>query len=399
MIEFNQFREEENYIKGHYMKLETVDCLTFFICCKLQAEALELVNFFLIKDLSINNEKNVSNIVYSLQFLSDIGVIDNPEFGLVRKYDSNPYDNSIIETASSPLELVQFDKTFIDYLHCGYYLKAKDKELLNKCINEYVTKFKDDDLGTSPDSYLIQSKKVESLIIKKYKTHESKRINLSLQLLENVDLLPALQALRLEGKTSILSYLNHRKHWHDDMGHDPNNAAIGMLVQASRQGKRYDLDSIEVEIEIASGWLTQIKNNLLLEKANIELKHDDGDIWVQIGESKYPISNPSALGEKYEIFKYIHFCKPDSEISLKNMPDEVANVMRVKNYKFGKLLTDLNFKGLIRKLFFYEVGDDSLKFRGFTLDKLKLKNINVPIDQLFEELEEAGKASQSVSAV
>ncbi len=370
------------------MKSETIDYLTFFICCKLQAEALESASFFLLKDLSVNNEKNVLSIVYSLQFLSDIGAINNPKFSLNRIYDSNSVDNMIIETATDPIELARFG--LIDHVNCGYFLSVKDKEFLNKLILEYVEKFKADALGSSPDGYLIQREKIESLILKKYKTHKSKRIKLPLKSIETVDLLPVLQSLKLENKINILDFVNHRKYWHDGLGDDPTTRIINRI---HRQGRRYDSDLIEVEFEISNKWQAEIEKKILLENFVMELKYFDGRIWIEVGDRKIHLAKMHFGNNNDELFKFITSKKPKELIEIKSdnldtskpQVDPIKKLLGKKDIK--KYLDNIGFDATIRAPFFYDIGKESLKFTGFKITGKHMQEMGIDPEEYLKALE------------
>lgn len=375
------------------------DYLTFFICCKLQAEASESPNFYLLKDLSINNEKNIENIIFSLNFLTNESIIYTPQFNLIRRYDQNLVTNMIIETAMDPLELSKFN--LVDYVQCGYILKIKNKELLSKLISDYVERFKNDDLTTSTDSSSIQRGKVETLINRKYKQHRKKKLELNLRALENVDLLSVLQSLRLEDKINIMNYKNHRRYWHDDMGHDDLNPAIGVLVQASRQGKRYDLDIIEVEFEISNEWYTEIMKKIFFENFVMELKYFDGRIWIEVGDKKVHIAKMHSFGNNDELLKFVTNKQPGVLVEIKSetldssepQVDPIKKLLKGKDLK--KWLSNIGFDATIRTPFFYDIGKESLKFNGFKITGKRMQEMGIDPEEYLKALEKVQPTEES----
>lgn len=406
---FEMLESVKKYILN-YMKLETkVDYLTFYICCKLEAEALEQPVFFKIKDLCINNEKSLSRISTSLKKLStDLGIIESPEFYFNRVYNANPYRNRMIEDTRTPEDLARIGKTLIDDLNAGYFIKVKDKGLLKKEINNALKKFMEDELTTRSDGYLIQERHIISLIKDLYKRHRKKVLSIKQNSILGIDLLFSLKSLENKSKIQCLNYINHRKYFYDNMGHDPANAAIGSLVQASRQGQRYDLDDLEIEFKLSDNWHTEIEKQIFLENFVMELKYFDGRIWIEAGDKKVHIAKMHSFSNN-ELFKFITSKKPKELIEIKsdNLGDSKPQVDPMKKLlgrrTVSKYLSEIGFDATVRAPFFYDIGKESLKFNGFKITGKRMQEMGIDPEEYLKALEkvqpkeEAAEESNFVS--
>jgi hypothetical protein len=113
----------------------------------------------------------------------------------------------------------------------------------------------------------------------------------------------------------------------------------------------------------------------------ISLKLLNREIYI----NNYLIAKPHAVGRNFEFLEYIIAGEPNIEITRKDMPEWLQN--QIQGVKFGKILSDLKFKGEIRKAFFYKVNDDSLYFRGKELSLNEITNHIKRVDIFIKELE------------
>lgn len=105
--------------------------------------------------------------------------------------------------------------------------------------------------------------------------------------------------------------------------------------------------------------------------------------------NNYLIARPNATGVNCSFITYIVEDIKKGQVEYKQLPTWLTNELgKRKDRRFIKILNELNIKGEMQKVFFPQVKDDSLKFRGLTILKSTLENEGINIKALVQELEE-----------
>jgi len=136
------------------------------------------------------------------------------------------------------------------------------------------------------------------------------------------------------------------------------------------------LESIKVENKKSNNQVLVNKNDNVFR---IKIK-DGRKIWI----NDFFISNPQVKSKGMQFFTYLRSKPENSEIKREDLPPYLG--VELNGVKFTKLLTNINFKGEIRKLFFYEITGDSLKYRGDMVDVKSLESSTVDKEILQNEL-------------
>ena len=120
---------------------------------------------------------------------------------------------------------------------------------------------------------------------------------------------------------------------------------------------------------------------------NFKIKVRDREIWI----NQYLISKPHAVGNNFEFFDYVRRQAPHSKIERSKLPDKNWGTLTIKaetkSKRFIKILNALGFKGETKKAFFYNVGRDSLFYRGDEVSKKDLEKVGVKILLFLKELD------------
>jgi hypothetical protein len=129
--------------------------------------------------------------------------------------------------------------------------------------------------------------------------------------------------------------------------------------------------------------------SLSFEPKTFKLHIIDRSVFI----NSYLISKPHAVGLNFEFISYIVGQGAGSKIEYKNLPHNLADDINKKTDKrFIKLLSDLNFTGVIRDLYFSEIKDDSLVFHGSLVNKKSAMKRNLIIKDIVSELDKFGSS-------
>lgn len=119
----------------------------------------------------------------------------------------------------------------------------------------------------------------------------------------------------------------------------------------------------------------------------VQLK--DREIWV----NEYFIAKPYFGRAALELYSHIREQAPHTKISRENLPEFLQK--QIGSRKFGKLLESCGFTKEIRKAFFYELGPQSLKYRGNTVTAEDLQASGVKVETLMKQLDYYNSSKQS----
>lgn len=113
----------------------------------------------------------------------------------------------------------------------------------------------------------------------------------------------------------------------------------------------------------------------------------DREIWVCVEPSgkEYLIGKPHGAGIRLELLDYVRKQPANKKITRESLDSGLKKGLEKE--RFLKILIDIGFKGLVQKIFFKNVGKDSLCFRGDKVSANDLVRDGIDIKELLSTLE------------